>query len=61
MTITTTEFVLFCWGIVMTLLWMQARANLDFHKKMTVELMRRIAKNKIKVIEQDGHFDFREV
>ena len=61
MEITTTELALLIWGAVATAMWHQARNDLRFHRMMTSELMRRIARGEMKVVESDGHVDFKEV
>ena len=61
MEITMTELALFAWAMVATLWWQQARQDLRIHRMMTEELMRRIAKGKIKVVEHEDSFEFKEV
>ena len=61
MEITMTELALFIWGIVATALWQQAKHDLKLHRMMTSQIFRRIAQGKMKVIEADDHFDFKEV
>lgn len=61
MTITMTELALFVWAMVATLFWMQSKHNLKVHKMITAELLMRIAKGKIKVVETEDHFEFKEV
>ena len=61
MNITMTELALLIWGVVATAMWHQARNDLKFYRMVTSELMRRIARGEMKVVESDGHFDFKEV
>jgi hypothetical protein len=61
MEITMTEFALFTWALVATLWWQQARHDLKVHRMMTGEIFMRIAKGKIKVVEHDDSFEFKEV
>jgi hypothetical protein len=61
MEITMTELALFTWALVATLWWQQARHDLRVHRMMTGEIFMRIAKGKIKVIETEDSFDFKEV
>lgn len=60
-TVTMTELALFTWAMVATLFWLQRSHDLKVHHKMTAELLKRIAKGKIKVIETDEHFEFKEI
>jgi len=61
MEVTMTELALFIWAMVATMLWQQNRHDLRVHRMMTMELMKRIAKGRIKVIESEDSFEFREV
>lgn len=61
MTITMTELALFTWAMVATLFWMQSKYNLKVHRLMTAELLTRIAKGKMKVIETEDSFEFKEI
>jgi hypothetical protein len=61
MEITMTELALFTWALVATLWWQQARHDLKVHRMMTGEIFMRIAKGKIKVIESEDSFEFKEV
>ena len=61
MEITMTELALFTWALVATLWWQQAKHDLRVHRMMTGELMMRIAKGKIKVVESNDSFEFKEV
>lgn len=61
MEITMTELALFTWALVATLWWQQARHDLRVHRMMTGEIFMRIAKGKIKVIESEDSFEFKEV
>ena len=61
MEITMTELVLFTWGLVATLWWQQTKHDLRVHRMMTGEIFMRIAKGKIKVIESEDSFEFKEV
>jgi len=57
-TITELELVLFFGFVVMTGLYFKMRAELHIHKRVTIELMSRIANGKLKVIETEQGFDF---
>ena len=57
-TITELELVLFFGFVVMTFLYFKTRAELHIHKRVTIELMSRIANGKLKVIETEKGFDF---
>ena len=57
-TITELELVLFIAFGVMTAMWFKLRAELYMHKRITTELMTRIASGKMKVVETDDGFDF---
>lgn len=61
MEITMTELALFVWAMVATLMWQQAKQDFRMHKMLTLELMKRIAKGKIKVVEHDDSFELKEV
>tara|TARA_R110000868_G_scaffold30932_2_gene113804 strand:- start:724 stop:921 length:198 start_codon:yes stop_codon:yes gene_type:complete len=57
-TITELELVLFIAFGVMTAMWFRLRAELYMHKRITAELMTRIANGKMKVVETEDGFDF---
>ena len=57
-TITELEFVLFIAFGVMTVMWFRLRSELYMHKRITTELLSRIARGKMKVVETDVGFDF---
>lgn len=61
MEVTMTELALFTWAMVATLFWQQTKHDLRVHRMMTGELLKRIAKGKIKVIESEDSFEFKEV
>jgi hypothetical protein len=61
MEVTMTELALFTWALVATLFWQQTKHDLKVHRMMTGELLKRIAKGKIKVIESEDSFEFKEV
>lgn len=61
MEITMTELALFIWAMVATMLWQQNKHDLKIHRMMTGELMKRIAKGKIKVIDHEDSFEFKEM
>jgi hypothetical protein len=42
-------------------MWLETKSDLRIHRIMTMELMKRIAKGKIKVVESDDSFEFKEV
>ena len=60
-TITELELVLFIAFGVMSALYFRLKAELYMHKRMTGELLSRIESGKMKVIETDEGFDFRDV
>lgn len=59
-TITELELVLFIAFGVMTAMWFKLRAELYMHKRITTELMTRIASGSMKVVETDDGFDFQQ-
>jgi hypothetical protein len=61
MEITFTELALFVWGMVSTLLWAQAKANIKMHRMITGEVFMRIARGEIKVTETKDSFEIEEV
>jgi len=61
MEITMTELALFVWAMAATLMWQQAKHDYRMHKMLTLELMKRIAKGKIKVVESHDSFELKEV
>jgi hypothetical protein len=61
MEVTMTELALFAWAMVATLFWQQTKHDLKVHRSITGELLKRIAKGKIKVIESEDSFEFKEV
>jgi len=58
-TITELELVLFIAFGVMTAMYFKLRAELYMHKRITTELLSRIASGTMKVVETDEGFDFR--
>ena len=56
-TITELEFVLFIGFAVMTFLYFKSRAELRFHKNLTIEIFHRIAKGEIAVRETEDGFE----
>jgi len=60
-TITELELVLFIAFVVMTAMWFRLRAELYMHKRITSELLSRIASGSMKVVETDEGFDFRDM
>ena len=61
MTITELEFVLFVAFVVMTAMWFRMRAELYMHKRMTAEILMRVAKGNMKVTETDDGFNFEDI
>ena len=61
MEITMTELALFTWGLVATLWWQQAKHDLRVHRMMTGRIFHEIAKGKIKVVESEDSFEFKEI
>lgn len=61
MEVTMTELALFIWAIAATAAWQQSKHDLKTHKFITAELLHRIAKGKMKVIESEDSFEFKEV
>ena len=57
-TITELELVLFFGFVVMTLMYFKAKSELYMHKRITAELLTRIASGKMKVVETKEGFDF---
>ena len=61
MEVTMTEMLLFAWGIFATGMWLDTKNDLRIHRIMTMEIFKRIAKGKIKVIEGEDSFEFKEI
>ena len=61
MEVTMTELVLFGWGVFATGMWLDTKNDLRIHRIMTMEIFKRIAKGKIKVIESEDSFEFKEI
>lgn len=61
MEVTMTELALFAWAMVATMWWQQAKHDLRVHRMMTLEVFKRIAKGKIKVVEHEDSFELKEV
>ena len=61
MEVTMTELVLFGWGVFATGMWFDTKNDLRIHRIMTMEIFKRIAKGKIKVIESEDSFEFKEI
>ncbi len=61
MTITMTELALFTWAMVATMFWLQARHDRKVHMLATIEIFKRIANGKLKVIDAEDHFEFKEI
>lgn len=58
---TTTEFVLLCWAIVVTGLWIDSRLALAFHRRIAGEMLIRIGLGKLKVVREGDNFVLKEV
>ena len=56
-TITELEFVLFVAFGVMTAMWFKLRAELYMHKRITHDLLIRIATGNMKVVETEDGFE----
>ena len=61
MTFSMAEMFLLAWAIVATLSYGYVNGKFREHKRMTGELLIRIAKGKIKVTETDDFIEFKEV
>lgn len=61
MEVTMTELVLFGWALIATGMWLDAKKELHIHRMMTLELMKRIAKGRIKVVEHNDSFELKDV
>jgi hypothetical protein len=61
MTFSIAELFLLAWAIVASLGYGYVRGVLNKHREMTCELLVRIAKGKMKVIETDNYIEFKEV
>ena len=61
MTFSIAELFLLAWAIVATLGYGHVRGVLRMHRSITSELLVKIAKGKIKVIETDDCIEFKEV
>jgi hypothetical protein len=55
------ELFLLAWAIVASLGYGHLRGELSKHRHITSELLIRIAKGKMKVIETDDYIEFKEV
>ena len=61
MTFSLAEMFLLVWAITATYAYGHVRGELRKHRHITSELLVRIAKGKIKVIETDDCLEFKEV
>ena len=61
MTFSMAEMFLLLWAVVATLGYGYSRGELRMHREVTRELLVRIAKGKMKVIETDEFLEFKEV
>jgi hypothetical protein len=61
MTFSIAEMFLLVWAIVATLGYGYSRGELRMHREVTCDLLVKIAKGKIKVIETDDIIEFKEV
>jgi hypothetical protein len=61
MTFSIAELFLLAWALVATLGYGYVNGKFRYHKHVTSELLIRIAKGKIKVIETDDYIEFKEV
>jgi hypothetical protein len=61
MTFSIAEMFLLAWAIIATLGYGHVRGELRMTRMVTCELLVKIAKGKIKVIETDDHLEFKEV
>ena len=61
MTFSIAELFLLAWAIVASLGYGYVRGELNKHRHITSELLIRIAKGKMKVIETDEYIEFKEV
>lgn len=61
MEVTMTELALFVWGVIATGMWLQAKADLKFHRSMTNGLLVRVARGKIAVVKDGDSFQLKEV
>ncbi len=58
---TELEFVLMCWAIIATGLWLDARSTLAFHRRTMGEMLIRIGLGKLKVVRNGDEFKLMEV
>ena len=61
MEVTMTEMLLFAWAIFATAMWQQTKHDFRVHRIMTMEVFKRVAQGKIKVLEHDDSFELKEV
>ena len=61
MTFSIAELFLLAWAVVATLGYGYLHGELRKHRMVTCELLVRIAKGKIQVIETDDYIEFKEV
>ena len=61
MTFSIAEMFLLVWAIIATLGYGHVRSELRKHRHITSELLVRIAKGKIKVVETEDCLEFKEV
>lgn len=61
MTFSIAELFLLAWALIATLGYGYLRGELKHHRMVTCDLLIKIAKGKIKVIETDDHIEFKEV
>lgn len=58
---TTLEFVLLCWAIAATALWLDKREALKFHKTMTAHLLHQIGQGKVKIEKEGDSYMIKQV
>ena len=61
MTFSMAEMFLLVWAVVAALGYGYSRGELRKHREVTCELLVRIAKGKMKVIETDDYMEYKEV
>lgn len=57
MTISELELILFFGFVVMTFMYFKVRAELNVHKRVTIEIFNRIARGQLRVKETEEGFD----
>ena len=58
--VTLTDVVLFCWGILATAFWLDARRRVNQEKRIFVYMFKAIADGEAEVVKTKGGFEVRK-